>query len=510
MALVPDQKFSTFQNGGDLVVGDIIVGLRSGLNTRFNYTGELPSGVVIPIAQGGTGATTESQARINLGLGTIAVQDSSAVSITGGTIAGVAISSSTADLISGTIASAPVNPTDITNKTYVDSLVGGSVASVSGTLNRITSTGGINPVIDIAATYVGQTSITTLGTIGTGTWQGTLISPIYGGTGVNNGSSTLTMAASHVLSGAFASTFTFTGITGVTFPTSGTLATTSQLPTPAALTKTDDTNVTLTLGGTPATALLQATSLTLGWLGQLGVTRGGTNLASIAQGDLIYGSASNVFSALTKDANATRYLSNQGASNNPSWNQVNLADGVTGNLPVTNLNSGTGASASTYWDGSGNWSTPSGSSSLPVGTIIAYGGTSTPSGGWLPCDGSAVSRATYSALFTAISTTWGAGDGSTTFNVPDFRRRTAVGSGGTGTGVLGNAAGNTGGAETVTLSITEMPAHTHANQQGLSASSTGGTVQGAGEALSTSGSTGGGGAHNNMQPSAVVTYVIKT
>lgn len=56
---------------------------------------------------------------------------------------------------------------------------GGGVSSVSGTSNRITSTGGATPVIDIAATYVGQSSITTLGTIGTGTWQGTAIADTY-------------------------------------------------------------------------------------------------------------------------------------------------------------------------------------------------------------------------------------------------------------------------------------------------------------------------------------------
>jgi hypothetical protein len=89
------------------------------------------------------------------------------------------------------------------------------------------------------------------------------------------------MGGSHVLSGAFASTFTFTGITGVTFPTSGTLATTAQIPTGAALTKTDDTNVTLTLGGSPTTALVNAASLTLGWTGQLGISRGGTNVSSV-------------------------------------------------------------------------------------------------------------------------------------------------------------------------------------------------------------------------------------
>jgi hypothetical protein len=61
---------------------------------------------------------------------------------------------------------------------------GGTVTSVTGTANRITSTGGTTPQIDIASTYVGQTSITTLGTITTGTWNGTVIDVAHGGTGV--------------------------------------------------------------------------------------------------------------------------------------------------------------------------------------------------------------------------------------------------------------------------------------------------------------------------------------
>src|SRR6185436_14552716 len=92
--------------------------------------------------------------------------------------------------------------------------------------------------------------------------------------------------------------------------------------TGAALTEVDDANVTVTLGGTPATALLRAVSITMGWVGVLAVTRGGTGLAAIAQGDLIYGSAPNTFSILNKNATATRYLSNTGASNNPAWSQV--------------------------------------------------------------------------------------------------------------------------------------------------------------------------------------------
>lgn len=108
-------------------------------------------------------------------------------------------------------------------------------------------------------------------------WTGTL-SPARGGTGENNGSNTLTLAGNLATSGAFSSTFTMTAATSVTFPTSGTLATTSQLPSPAALTVSPDTNVTITLGGTPSTALLQATSITLGWTGTLSGTRGGTGV----------------------------------------------------------------------------------------------------------------------------------------------------------------------------------------------------------------------------------------
>ncbi len=86
MALVPDQKFSTFQVGGALQVNDIIVGLRGGINTRFTYSGVLPPGVIVPISQGGTGATTASGARDNLGLGTADSPNFTNLTLTGGEI----------------------------------------------------------------------------------------------------------------------------------------------------------------------------------------------------------------------------------------------------------------------------------------------------------------------------------------------------------------------------------------------------------------------------------------
>ena len=98
----------------------------------------------------------------------------------------------------------------------------GNQLDVVGTANRISVSA---DSVDIAATYAGQSSITTLGTIGTGTWQGTVIDPTYGGTGVNNGSKTITLGGSLTTSGAYALTLTTTAATSLTLPTIGTLAT---------------------------------------------------------------------------------------------------------------------------------------------------------------------------------------------------------------------------------------------------------------------------------------------
>lgn len=79
---------------------------------------------------------------------------------------------------------------------------------------------------------------------------------------------------------------------------------------------------------------------------------------------------------------------------------------------------------------------------LPSGVTLPYGGTTAPSGYFL-CDGSTVSRTTYAGLFAILGTTYGAGDGSTTFNLPDLRQRFPMGKAVSGTG---STLGGTGGA----------------------------------------------------------------
>ena len=161
---------------------------------------------------------------------------------------------------------------------------------------------------------------------------------------------------------------------------------------------------------------------------------------------------------------------------------------------------------------------------LPTGAVLPFAGASAPSGHLL-CFGQAISRSTYSGLFTAIGTVYGVGDGSTTFNIPDLRGRVVAGQddmGGTSAnrltdqsgGVDGDVLGDTGGAETHTLTVAQLAAHTHStydlwaqhagNPQSPPPYEVQNTTGG------TTGSTGGNSAHNNVQPTIILNYIIKT
>lgn len=97
---------------------------------------------------------------------------------------------------------------------------------------------------------------------------------------------------------------------------------------------------------------------------------------------------------------------------------------------------------------------------VPVGTVVPFAGSKAPNG-WLLCDGAAINRVAYAPLFEVVSETYGSGDGSTTFNLPNLRGRTAIGSG-ENTGLTSRALGQTLGAENHVLTVGEMPNHAHA------------------------------------------------
>lgn len=189
-----------------------------------------------------------------------------------------------------------------------------------------------------------------------------------------------------------------------------------------------------------------------------------------------------------------------------------LGSGTAGNLLQTN-----GAAANPSW--------VSPPASVSSGMMMDWAGAeaSVPSG-WLICGGQAISRTTFAALFAVIGTTWGAGDGSTTFNVPDMRGRVGVGKddmNGTaanrvtaaGSGITGTTLGATGGLETHTLTVAEIPSHTHTvpiiGSSGTVTSRAGGGATGTTTTL-TSSSTGSGNAHPIMPPTAIVNKIIKT
>ncbi|QYC55010.1 minor tail protein [Arthrobacter phage CastorTray] len=149
-----------------------------------------------------------------------------------------------------------------------------------------------------------------------------------------------------------------------------------------------------------------------------------------------------------------------------------------------------------------------------AGVISIFGGT-VPPPGWMLCDGAAISRTTFSDLFAAIGITYGAGNGTTTFNVPDFRGRVAVGYDATQTEF--DNLGEKGGAKTHTLTIAEMPTHNHTikGYQGVDNkdfSGTNGAFAAADAATvvydQQTAYAGGGAAHNNLQPYSVAQYII--
>jgi microcystin-dependent protein len=255
--------------------------------------------------------------------------------------------------------------------------------------------------------------------------------------------------------------------------------------------------------------------------------------------------AASVLTRVNPDGSATWSIDPRPAT---STGPAVIINGATGTIDLDARAMGTGAGTSSVnlvadnievGDGSSTVTIPSaGALGVPTGFLAAFAGVTLPTG-WLACDGAAVSRTTFAALFTAIGTTWGAGDGVTTFNVPDLRDRVVVGTspGGLSNRPTARALADVGGEEDHVQTTAELvththgvtdPGHTHAPVQGAVFLMQSSVIVGAplytpgatnsktnvGLANATTGvsiaNTGSSSAANVMQPFAAAVWAIKT